>query len=142
MADKNKLSFFLIHGVALWSVWTFFSLFQLVTARYFKHQWKVNRVLHMLSGSVVLCATLFYGLVGLYQLGGEIKIDAHGPLALTFTSLTAVLALSGVFAYMRLQNSDENQSRMLLFKKIHQVSSSEFVDLIDVLFDRCSHSSC
>lgn len=138
----DQLSFFIVHGFALWSTWTFFSLFQLTSARYLKHHWKFNRVFHIFSGSTVLIMTLLYGLIGLYKMKGVIKIDSHGPLAITFTSLTALLAISGVFAYCKLQNSQENQSRVLLSRKIHQVRQSARAGDPNILLQLSSDFFC
>ena len=95
LAEEQQISFFLIHGFALWSAWTIFGLFQVTTARYLKHHWQMNRWLHAISGSIVLSSTLGYGIYGLIKIG-KIKDDIHGPMGIVATALTLLLAITGL----------------------------------------------
>ena len=115
------LSFYLVHGYALWSVWTFFGLLQIASNRYFKHHWQTNLWVHKISGAVITMSTLIYGIVGYVKLM-FIKDDVHAPMGVTVTALIAVLGISGLAARYSLSNSTENQGRVLACKLFHKVS--------------------
>jgi len=114
------VSFYLIHGFALWAVWTFFGLFQVTTNRYMKHRWQSNMWLHRVSGAIVLFTTLLYGIVGYVKLM-FVKDDVHAPMGIAVTSVVLLLAISGVVTRLRLLRSENNQNKILCVKMIHKV---------------------
>ena len=104
MAAENEISFFLIHGFALWSVWTFFSLSQIAMARYCKHLWSHARLIHAFSGLIVLFTTLIYGIVGFVKMKFEIKDDVHAWMGIFVLLMVSILAMSGVNAWRNLDS--------------------------------------
>ena len=102
MAAENEISFFLIHGFALWGVWTFFSLSQIAMARYCKQLWSHARLIHAFSGLIVLFTTLIYGIVGLIKMNFVIKDDFHAPMGIFVLLMVSILAMSGVKAWRTL----------------------------------------
>ena len=135
------LSFYLIHGIVLWAVWTFFGLLQVSTNRYLKHKWQVHMLLHRVSGTIVLTTTLIYGLVGYFKLM-FVKDDVHAPMGLTVTGLIFFLAISGVVARVKLVKTQQGQNKMHCFKLIHKVGSRFPPNVIHFCFCRYSPISC
>ena len=77
--------------------------------------------LHRLSGSILLFATLLYGIVGYVKLM-KVVDDTHAYMGITVTGVILFLAVSGVIARSRLNRATENQTLMLGFKLFHKVS--------------------
>lgn len=63
---KKSLSFNFAHGWALFFAWNIFAILQIVTARYMRHKWETNMVLHTASGTLITFATLFWGFWKIY----------------------------------------------------------------------------
>ena len=61
MTVKGSVSFFFVHGFVFFFAWIFFAFIQIASARYFKHKWETNMVVHAASGSLITFATLFWG---------------------------------------------------------------------------------
>ena len=114
------LSWYLIHGYAMWATWTFFGLFQIATNRYLKHYWQSHMWMHRISGSIILAATLLYGGYGYLKLK-FVKDDVHAPMGITVTCVILFLAISGVVARSRLNRAVENQETQLRIKEFHKV---------------------
>ncbi len=51
----------LTHGFVFFFLWTILGLFQIASARYMKHRWETNMVLHGACGSLIFGATMFWG---------------------------------------------------------------------------------
>ena len=105
MADG--VSFYLVHGFALWAAWTVFGLTQLVSNRYMKHYWQHNMWIHRVSGAIVLAVTLLYGSVGYLKLR-FVQDDVHAPMGITVTCIVLPIVLGGVLARSRLNRATEN----------------------------------
>ena len=104
-AKEEGISFFLIHGFVMWAAWTFFGLFQITLARYMKHRWQLNKMLHAISGTIVLSATLVYGIGALIKMSWAVKDDFHAYVGFIILLLTLVLAVSGIRAWSSLDNA-------------------------------------
>ena len=90
-------SFFLIHGVSLWTIWTIFSLIQVISNRYMKHHWQTHMWVHRFTGTFIIMTTLFYGFYGWWKMG-KIKNDWHAPLGVFVTCIVFFLAVTGMNA--------------------------------------------
>lgn len=55
-------------------------------------------LVHKVSGSFIVCSTLFYGVYGYLRLE-KIQDDVHAPLGILFTILSIFIPLSGFVAY-------------------------------------------
>jgi NADH:ubiquinone oxidoreductase subunit H len=77
--------------------------------------------LHRLIGVIILTSTLFYGGYGYWKLT-TIYHDGHAYLGLFVTATIFFLVMSGVVARSRLNRAEEDQRKMLAFKKAHKVS--------------------
>jgi hypothetical protein len=58
---STGVAFYFVHGYVFFFAWIIFSLFQIFSARYFKHKWETNMVFHAASGSLITFATMFWG---------------------------------------------------------------------------------
>jgi hypothetical protein len=58
---NGTISFFFVHGWIFFVAWIVFGVFQIATARYMKHKWETNMVLHAASGTLITFATAFWG---------------------------------------------------------------------------------
>lgn len=136
------VSWFLIHGYALWAVWTFFGLFQITTNRYLKHHWSTNMWMHRVSGTVLLVTTLLYGLTAIIKLK-FIKDDVHAPMGVAVTALILFIVISGVIARVKLVKAEQGQQKMLCYKLAHKVLAYSMlvVTQITIFFGIYSYST-
>lgn len=66
--DLAETPFYEIHGWLMWASWGILGLIQLISNRYLKVFWMVNRWIHMVSGTAILALTLTYGLLAMKKL--------------------------------------------------------------------------
>lgn len=97
-------SFFLIHGVVLWLVWSVVALIQIASNRYYKHYWRFNMWMHRIFGVIILYSTVFYGGYGYWKLG-RVYDDGHAILGLATLAVILFLVLSGVIARSKLNRA-------------------------------------
>ena len=55
------VSFYFVHGFVFWFAWIIFAFVQIASARYYKHKWETNMVVHAASGTLITFATMFWG---------------------------------------------------------------------------------
>ena len=124
-------SFFLIHGVALWSAWCIMGQISIISNRYLKHFWRYRNAVHVLSGLFILITTLWYGFYGLWKMN-SIAPDPHAKLGITVASCVSVLVVLGVVARKTLGNFTEDMKAMLFWKKFHKIFAYLFLCLAEV----------
>jgi hypothetical protein len=66
--DLNETPFFVYHGWLMWTSWGILGLVQLLSNRYLKAFWLINRWIHTISGLAILILTLTYGLLAMKNL--------------------------------------------------------------------------
>ena len=62
-----------VHGWLMWAAWGLLGLFQILTNRYLKLYWKVNKIFHVIFGFGVLILTFVMGLLMIKQMRWEIE---------------------------------------------------------------------
>ena len=63
--DLSKYDFFTTHGWFLWAAWGILALLQISSTRYLKQYYRFNMIFHILSGLLIVFATLFFGIIGI-----------------------------------------------------------------------------
>ena len=59
--NTTTLSLFYAHGWAFCFAWCIFSILQIASARYMRHKWETNMVLHTATGMLITVTTCFWG---------------------------------------------------------------------------------
>jgi hypothetical protein len=63
--EHDKVDFYTYHGWFLWGAWGMMGLLQIASSRYLKVFWQYNIWIHMISGSLILGLTIFFGIEGI-----------------------------------------------------------------------------
>jgi hypothetical protein len=131
----NKgVAFYFVHGFVFFFVWIFFAFIQIASARYFKHKWETNMVVHAASGSLITFATMFWGFWALKLKGIDViartqdktptqsgsGLHDYGAIA---TALMAVpLLITGFIPYFRRWQADSGATTLVRLRDLHKVS--------------------
>jgi hypothetical protein len=124
-------SFFLIHGIVLWSAWCLVGQISIISNRYLKHFWRYRHTVHGTSGLFLLITTLWYGFYGLWQMK-KVADDPHAKLGIAVSSCVSVLVLFGVIARSSLGGFSEDMKAMLWWKRFHKIFAYLFLILAEV----------
>ena len=95
---QKTLLLSLTHGIVFFFLWILLGLFQIASARYMKHRWETNMVLHGACGSLIFGSTMFWGFWALTdKTVTPLKTEA-GVLASKLYSAPAVHSYAGIAA--------------------------------------------
>ena len=117
--NERQASFFMLHGVCLWTAWCIFGLVQIFSHRYFIHKWRYRLHVHTYGGILIFVITYWYGFYGLYSIGWSVVDDFHAKFGISVISLVSVLALTAAIALWRMQKAKEGARTVTIFKRIH-----------------------
>jgi hypothetical protein len=110
---SKGVSFFFVHGFVFFFAWIFFAFIQIASARYFKHKWETNMVVHAASGSLITFATMFWGFWALKLKGIDViaRTQDVTPLqqgsglhdygGITVALMAVPLVITGFIPYFR-----------------------------------------
>ena len=134
--EKTSMSFFFAHGFVFFFAWIFFALIQIFSARYYKHKWETNMVVHTASGCLITFATMFWGFwaVKLKSIKVIDKVNANNVTSAGMqgsglhdypgiaTALMAVpVMISGFIPYFRRWQADGGATQLVNLKDFHKV---------------------
>ena len=135
-APTNHL-WIIIHGAFMGVAWTLIGLLQICTNRYWRTNWRWNKVVHAILGFFALALTLTAGFIALKKGGWNINSESslHSKVGFSCFILGLVLMLGGIIAnIIRLYvPMSWNTRTVLAIGKIHKyfgwlvILFSEFV---------------
>ncbi len=94
--DEEPTPFEVYHGFLMWTSWGLLGLFQLITNRYMKVFWKFNRLLHALSGILMLIITLTMGILGIQHSYNQILVGWHYIMGFIVLCLVSLIVIGGI----------------------------------------------
>jgi hypothetical protein len=134
--NKDKsVSFFYAHGWAFFFAWNVFVLVQIATARYMRHKWETNMILHTASGMLITMITMFWGFwaiskngfnpgmgnyIGQTGKGGQVAYQ-HSFAGIIVALMGVPLMLTGFIAYFRRWQAGSNATLLMRLRDIHKV---------------------
>ena len=140
--QSHGLPFFFAHGFVFFFVWIIFALVQIFSARYYKHKWETNMVVHAASGSLITFATMFWGFwaIKLKGINAAALANVSSPLAqgsglhdygAISTALIAVpLIITGFIPYFRRWQADKGATTLMRLRDVHKVSLNVALNVI------------
>ena len=129
------VSFFFVHGFVFFFAWIFFAFIQIASARYYKHKWETNMVVHAASGTLITFATMFWGFWALKMKGIDVitRVNEKGvtPLeqgsglhdygGIAVALMAVPLVISGFIPYFRRWQADSGATTLVRLRDIHKV---------------------
>lgn len=114
----------IVHGVFMWVGWAVIGLLQICTNRYWRAQWRWNKVVHAILGFASLLLTLVAGFIGLVLSKWQINSASslHSKVGFAAFLMGVVLMLGGMVANItRLMIAMPwKTKRVLLLGKVHK----------------------
>lgn len=132
----DRISFFYGHGWAFFFAWNIFVLVQIATARYMRHKWETNMILHTACGMLITTVTMFWGFwaiqrngfnpgdgnyIGQKGKGGQVKYQ-HSFAGIMVALMGIPLVITGFIAYFRRWQAGSNATLLMRLRDIHKVS--------------------
>jgi len=155
---KGSVSFYFAHGYVFFFAWIIFALVQIFSARYYKHKWETNMVVHAASGSLITFATMFWGFWAIKMKGITAAMDnknsGKSPTPLSqgsglhdygaiSTALIAVpLLITGFIPYFRRWQADKGATTLMRLRDLHKVSKPYYLSVLIVPKLRRDHCRC
>jgi hypothetical protein len=99
---------FVFHGIVMQVCWSLFGFFLLASKRYFRANWLLMHILHIILGTIVFVVTTYFGLKIIQYFSWNIHPDYHqimGTIMLGFASLTSLIGIMTT-AIMHLYKGD------------------------------------
>ena len=106
-------------------------MLMLCSNRYFKHHWRLNMFLHILSGGIIFILNLIYGLGAIYYKNWQIEASIHGILGTVFSISMSALCLIGIFGHVLYRRLRWKAFLLTKILTVHKVS---------LRYTRCSNS--
>ena len=98
-AVNHNLQYYL-HGIMMWTTWALIGLLQICTNRYWKTNWRWNRILHAILGVVSMGLTIAAAMIALSVGGWTISSESslHAKFGLTIFIMGITLMFGGITA--------------------------------------------
>ena len=132
--QSHGVAFYFVHGFVFFFAWILFALVQIFSARYFKHKWETNMVVHAASGSLITFATMFWGFwaIKLKTINNAAKNNVSSPLQQgsglhdyggIATALIAIpLLVTGFIPFFRRWQAGSGATTLMRLRDVHKVS--------------------
>lgn len=93
-------SIYLKHGWLMWAAWGILGLIQLASNRYLKMFWRVNRAIHIFSGTSIFIITMTMGLLAMKR--GDWKIEKmwHSIMGFIILCMVGLLCIGGLIVVL------------------------------------------
>lgn len=91
-------SIYLKHGWLMWAAWGILGLLQFASMRYLKVFWRVNRIIHVISGFSILIITLVMGLLAMKRGNWEIEKLWHTVMGFAILLAVVIVVIGGLIA--------------------------------------------
>ena len=80
--------------------WFFLGFIQLATKRYWRYNWRVMHLVHIISGLTIFAVTAVYGLKIIQYFSWNVHPDYHQLMGLAALFLVFVLAVNGILTVL------------------------------------------
>ena len=112
LLELRRVEVYEAHGIWMFFAWMPLGYLLLATKRYYKGNWKLYHVVHILVGMITLVVTIWQTLEVSMKYGFGWTDDPHSILGTICIVATVIATLSGglAAAYMRFYNGDKEWS--------------------------------
>ncbi len=135
-ADTNDIyevpPFLTIHGWLMWTSWGILGFIQLLSNRYLKVYWKINRAIHAISGLAITGLVLAFGLLAMQRLDWNVEKDWHNIIGFIVMILVAILALGGILIGTLLNTLRWKTALLMKFKAGHKLFGMLMITLSQI----------
>lgn len=121
-AHVETTPFELYHGWLMWTAWGVLGYVQLISNRYLRVYWKINRWVHLISGLIILVLTLSYGLLMMKEVGWKIIKDWHPIIGFLVLISVGLICLGGLSSGFLMSSIRWKTGAVMRIKKMHKVS--------------------
>ena len=114
--------FELYHGWLMWTAWGVLGFVQLISNRYLRVYWKINRWVHLVSGLIILVLTFAFGLLIMKEIGWKIIKDWHPIIGFLVLLSVGMIAIGGLFSGVLMNSIRWKTGAVMRIKKMHKVN--------------------
>jgi hypothetical protein len=104
----------------LWATWGLLGMAQIIVQRYLKIFWKVSMLLHRVIGSTMVITTVYCGYAFLRMTNWTLLDGLHPALGLSIVVGVVLVAIGGILARYKLENSSWATPDTLRLKLAHK----------------------
>jgi hypothetical protein len=119
--NNEKVPFEVYHGWLMWTAWGVLGMIQLLSNRYLRVYWKINRWVHLVSGLIILVLTLSYGLLMMKEMGWEIIKDWHPIIGFLVLISISLIVIGGLFSGILMSSLRWKTGVVMKIKNGHKV---------------------
>lgn len=87
---------FVFHGIVLYLCWFVFGFFILASKRYFRANWLIMHLLHIILGTIVFVVTSFFGIKIIGYFSWNVHPDYHQIMGVIILGLAGITSLMGI----------------------------------------------
>ena len=87
---------FVFHGLVMYTCWFWLGFFLLATKRYFRANWRIMHLIHIILGATTFVVTSFFGLKMIEYFAWNVHPDYHQIMGVVILVIAGITSIFGI----------------------------------------------